>query len=67
MSARAAVGGFPYPGRTVAEVWGIPAPKPRTIERPLFVRSIVPNTGPVLIDITNAPSAMEQRFAGKRA
>lgn len=55
MTARAAVGSFPYAHRTVAEVWSIPARKPRTIERP------------VLIDLKNVPSEMELRFAGKRA
>lgn len=68
MTARAARGGFPYPDhRTLAEVWGIPAPIPRTIQRPLFVRATVPDSRGMLIDITNAPSSMEQRFAGKRA
>lgn len=67
MTARAAKGSFPYPHRTVAEVWGVPPRAAPPIERPVFVRSMVPNTRPMLIDLTNAPSAMEQRFAGKRA
>ena len=66
MKPRAAPAIWPYPHRTVAEVWGIKPRAATSAERPIFVRSMIPDNRRVLIDLTNAPSAMEQRFAGKR-